>query len=73
MPKNHQKTHQSSLLTPWDPPEVTLEPLDPLDVPLDPLRPLNIPPDLLGPLSSPVLPYKSSEDLSNVSVDPMRP
>ena len=70
MAKNHQRTHQTSLLTPWNPP---LDTLDPLDAPLDPLRPLNIPPDLLGPSSSPVLPYKSSEDLSNVTVDPMRP
>ena len=41
--------------------------------PTSPLGPLNIPLYLFGTSSSPVLPYKSSENLSNVSVDPMGP
>ena len=53
---------------------IPLDPLEPLDLldpldPLDPLGPLG-PLDLLGASRSPVLPYKSSEDLSNVTVDP---
>ena len=49
---NHQKTHQTSQLTLWDP----------LDVCLDPLGPLNIPLNPLGPSGSPLLSYKASKD-----------
>ena len=52
MPTNHQKTHQTYPLTPWDPPEVLLDPLDALnalEAPLDPLELLNFPIDLHGP------------------------
>ena len=44
-----------------------------MDAPLDPLGLLNIPLYLFGTSCSPVLPYKSSEDLSNVAVDPIDP
>ena len=37
---------------------------------LTPGDPLGVSLDLLGSYSSPVLPYKSSEDLSNFAVDP---
>ena len=60
---NHQKIHQTTL--------GNLTPRTSLDAPLDPLGPLNIPIDPLGPSRSPVLHYKSSEDLSNVAVDPI--
>ena len=60
---NNQKTHQTSQLTPWDTLDVCLDPLWPLYIPLNPL----------GPSGSPIQPYKSSKDQSNVAVDPMGP
>ena len=43
----------------------------PLDVPLDPLAPPGYPHELLKPSISPVLPYTSPGDLSNVAIEPM--
>ena len=44
---------------------------DPLKAPLSHLGPLNMPLDPIGPLRSPVVNYCSSEDSSNVTVDPL--
>ena len=55
---NHQNTHQTNLITPWEPrPHWTWTPKQSLN--------------LIGPSRSTGLPYKSSEDPSNVGVDPM--
>ena len=43
---NHQKTHQTFLLTPWDPGAQPLTPLDPVGPPLYPREPVGPP---LGP------------------------
>ena len=67
---NDRMAHQTSPLIPSYPPEVPLDPLDSVDAPLGPI---NIPLDLLGPFISPVLPYKSSENLSNIAVDSIGP
>ena len=58
---NHQKTHQTNPMAPWNP----------LDAPLDPLGPLNRSLRLIELLISPQLPYKSSAESSNVAADSM--
>ena len=40
---NHQETHQTNLMIPWDSLDVPIDPSDPLKAPLDPLGSLNIP------------------------------
>ena len=72
IPLNQQKTHQINPMAPWDALKAPLDPVKPLfpnllDLP----GPLNSPLNLIGPLRSPRLPYKLSEDPSNVADDPM--
>ena len=42
---NHEKTHQTNPMAPWDPLDALLTPWDPLGPPgnprIDPLRPIN--------------------------------
>ena len=38
---NHEKTHQTNPMAPWDPLDALSAPWDPLAPPIDPLRPIN--------------------------------
>ena len=64
---NHQKTHQTNPMAQGNPLDAPLTP----GTPIDPLRPLNRSLGLFECLKLSQLPYKSSENPSNVTVDPM--
>ena len=68
---NHQKTHQTNPLAPWEPPDIPLDPIGPQGRPFNPFRAKNNLLDPIGPLRSPGLPYKSSGDPSNGAADSM--
>ena len=68
---NHLKTHQTSLMAPWDPLNAPLDPLGPLGPPhRPPMTPKQVS-FLIELFRSPRLLFKSSDDPSNVTVDPM--
>ena len=56
---NHEDTHQTNPMAPWDPLDALSTPWDPLAPPIDPLRPINRSLGLIALLRSPQLPHKS--------------
>ena len=68
---NHLKTCQTNLMAPGDPLDAPLDPLGPPGPPIDPQWPLNRSLGLIELLRSPHLLFKSSEEPSNVTVEPM--
>ena len=67
---NHHETHQTNSMTPWDSLDVAIDTLGPHEDTLDPFGHLNISFDPIRSLRSrSIVPYKSSDDPSNVAVD----
>ena len=69
----HQKAHQTNHMAPGDPLCTPIDPIGPLKAPLSPLGPPKHAPRPNWTLKSrsPVVPYLSLEDSSNVAVDPL--
>ena len=69
---NDQKSRQTNHIWPHGIPfKYVSVPSDAMKASLDPLGLLNMPLDPIGPTGKSVVPYRSSEDPSNVIVDPL--